>query len=88
MPEGPQLMEEERRVRESRSPDTRVLEQQGVAPLDSRRHEQVPDNRYSQSKPREYRRVSLKTEEGMGFKMVLLPMLTQNPTTFGSLVLT
>ena len=59
MPEGPQLMEEERRVRESR--DTRVLEQQ--VPLDSRRHEQVPDNRYSQSKPREYRRVSLKTKK-------------------------
>ena len=73
MPEGPQLMEEERRGRDSRSPDTRVLEQQGVVPLDSRRHEQVPDNRYSQSKPREYRRVSLKTEEGMRFKMVLLP---------------
>ena len=61
MPEGPQLMEEERRVRDSRSPDSRVFEQQGVAlPLDSRRQEQVPDNRYSQSKPREYRRVSLK----------------------------
>ena len=61
MPEGPQLMEEERRGgRDSRSPDTRVLEQ----PLqDSRRHEQVPDNRYSQSKPREYRRVSLKTKK-------------------------
>ena len=62
MPEGPQLMEEERRVRESR--DTRVLEQHVVqVPLDSRRHEQVPDNRYSQSKPREYRRVSLKTKK-------------------------
>ena len=83
MPEGPQLMEEERRVRDSRSPDTRVLEQQGVLPLDSRRHEQVPDNRYSQSKPREYRRVSLNPE-----KMVLLQMLTHFPTKFGSLVLT
>ena len=60
MPEGPQLMEEERRVRESR--DTRVVDQHGV-PLDSRRHEQVPDNRYSQSKPREYRRVSLETKK-------------------------
>ena len=80
MPEGPQLMEEERRG--TRSPDRRGLEQQGV-PLDSRRHEQVPDNRYSQSKPREYRRVSWKTE-----KMVLLQMLTYFPTKFRLLVLT
>ena len=63
MPEGPQLMEEERMG--TRSPDRRGLDQQqqgqgqGV-PIDSRRHEQVPDNRYSQSKPREYRRVSWK----------------------------
>ena len=56
MPEGPQLMEEEERI-DTRSPDRRGLDQQGL-PIDSRRHEQVPDNRYSQSKPREYRRVS------------------------------
>ena len=86
MPEGPQLMEEERVG--TRSPDRRGLEQQEQQqgqglPIDSRRHEQVPDNRYSQSKPREYRRVSLKWK-----KMVLLQMLTHFPTKFGSLILT
>ena len=65
MPEGPQLMEDPRRALDSRSPDTRNLDSRSpdrrnlvdqLVVQESRRQDQ--DNRYAQSKPREYRRVS------------------------------